>query len=253
MGGFDIIFVKSNFEKVFKMILSVIVPVYNEENTIKEVVKQILAEKTPKEIIIIDDGSTDRTNRQLQSFKAAKFQGRIKIFRHAQNLGKGAAVRTGIKNATGDALVIQDADLEYDPNHYKRALELIRSKKAKVIYGSRLKNLKFKLFGKNKTPLPMHYLMNRFLVLMTNVLYRSKLTDMETGFKMLTREVYENLKLISDRFDIEPEITAKILKSGYQIVEFPITTKPRGYKQGKKIKAKDALFAIQALFKFWSG
>lgn len=231
------------------MLLSVIVPVYNEENTIKELVKQVLAEKTAKEIIIVDDGSTDKTREILSKVKSPK-KTKIKIILHEKNQGKGAAVRTGIKAAKGDAFVIQDADLEYAPKYYKTGFDLIISKKAKVVYGSRLKDLKFRISGRNPTPLPLHYLMNRFLTLLTNILYGSNLTDMETGFKMLSKEVYRKLNLVSDRFDIEPEITAKILQKGYKIVEFPIKTKPRGYEQGKKIKAKDAFYAVQALFKF---
>lgn len=231
------------------MLLSVIVPVYNEENTIREILKQILSEKTPKEIIVVDDGSTDKTREILAKVKSPK-NTKIRIILHKKNMGKGSALRTGFAVAKGDALVVQDADLEYDPKYYETAFDMIISKKGKVVYGSRLMNLKFRITGKRRTPLPLHYIMNRFLTLLTNLLYGAKLTDMETGFKMLSKEVYQKLSLTADRFDIEPEITAKILRQGYKIVEFPIITKPRGYEQGKKIKAKDAIFAIKALFKF---
>jgi len=231
-----------------KVTLSVIIPVYNEEKTVRQLIKSVVAEKTPKEIIVVDDGSKDKTRQILTRLSLQKTE--LKVILHEKNQGKGAAVRTGIKAAKGEALIIQDADLEYDPVYYQKLLNEISLKKVKVVYGSRLKELKFKVVGKDKTPLPLHYVMNRFLTSLTNVLYGCKLTDMETCYKMLAKEVYQQLELVSDRFDIEPEITAKILKKGYQIVEIPITTKPRGYQEGKKIKAKDAFHAIRTLLKY---
>ena len=239
------------------MKLSIVIPVFNEEKTIGEILKKVLKVELPagleKEIIIIDDGSTDKTLKNLKSqILDLKSDKNVKLIKNKINRGKGAAVRRGIKNASGDILVIQDADLEYNPEDYKKLLRPILENKAKVVYGSRLKELKFKLFGKEKTPLPLHYLTNRFLSFLTNVLYGSSLTDIETGYKMMTKEVYRKLTLESNRFEIEPEITAKILKMGFQIVEVPIITKPRSYKEGKKIKAKDAFLAVLTLLKYRS-
>jgi len=246
------------------MKLSVVIPVYNEEKTVGKLLSLVLAEKTTKEIIVIDDGSTDGTFEKIknqishlrQDFggqaKIKNTNQKFKIFRFNENCGKGVAVRKGIQEATGDVLIIQDADLEYDPNDYQKLLKPIIENKSKVVYGSRLKELKFKLWGINKTPLPLHYLINRFLSFLTNVLYGSNLTDMETCYKMMTKEVYQKLNLTSDRFEIEPEITAKILLQGFKILEVPIQTKPRGYLEGKKIKARDAIKALFALFKFVS-
>jgi len=232
--------------------LSVIIPVFNEEKTIAELLNRVVKEKTPKEIIIVDDGSTDNTLSEIRNSKheIRNKDTKIKIFNFKKNCGKGAAVRKGIENATGDVLIIQDADLEYNPNDYQRLLLPILQKKTQVVYGNRLKELKFKLWGVNKTSLPLHYLINRFLSFLTNVLYGSNLTDMETCYKMMTREVYQKLNLSSSRFEIEPEITAKILKLGYKILEVPIQTKPRSYNEGKKIKAGDAVRAFFTLFKF---
>lgn len=227
------------------MKLSVIIPVFNEEKTIEKIVEKVLLEETSKEIIIVDDGSTDKTGEIIKKLRNPKIK---KIF-HSKNLGKGAAVRTGIKNAKGDVLIIQDADLEYNPNDYKKLLEPIIQKRTKVVYGSRLKKLKFRLWGKNKTPMPVHYFANRFLSFLSNILLGSRLTDMETCYKMMTKEVYQSVNLVSSGFEIEPEITAKILKAGYEILEVPIQVKPRTYKQGKKIKTRDALLAMKILFK----
>lgn len=232
------------------MKLSVVIPVFNEVKTIKEVIEKVKSVKlTPgwqKEIIIVDDGSTDGTKKIIEDFE----DGEIKKLFHPKNQGKGTAVRDGIKTATGEVLIIQDADLEYDPKYFLTLLEPITSKRAEVVFGTRLKNLKFKLFGRDKTPLPLHLLANRFLSVLTNFLYHSRLTDMETGYKLMTKEVYQNLNLISDRFEVEPEITAKILKKGYQIIEIPIFTKPRSYREGKKIKPIDALMAAWTLVRF---
>jgi len=234
------------------MKLSVVIPVFNEEKTIYQLLEMVLAEKTPKEIIVVDDGSTDGTFKIIKKVKSqiSKSNLEFKIIRNPINMGKGVAVRKGIENATGDILIIQDADLEYNPEDYARLIQPIIEKKAKVVYGTRLKTLPFKLFGKNKTPMPLHYLANRFLSLITNWLYDSNLTDMETGYKMIPREIYKKLRLEANRFEIEPEITAKILKLGFKILEVPITTKPRGYREGKKIKARDAFIAAWTLFKF---
>ena len=239
------------------MKLSVVIPIFNEEKTIERIVDEVLGEQTPKEIIIIDDGSTDGTWSIIQKSKSIalrsknqNYNEKLKIIRNEKNKGKGYSVRKGIQEATGDVLIIQDADLEYNPNDYSRLLEPILERKTEVVYGTRLKELKFRLFGKNKTPMPLHYLVNRFLSFLTNILYGLHLTDMETCYKMMTRKVYEQLELKSNRFDIEPEITAKIAKKGYKIIEIPIVTKPRGYDEGKKIKAKDAVLAIYTIFKY---
>lgn len=228
------------------MKLSVIIPAFNEEKTIGRLLELVLAEKTPKEIIVVDDGSTDGTLEIIQNYRP-----KLIILKNKKNLGKGAAVRRGIKKATGDILLIQDADLEYCPKYYRQLLQPILKGKAKVVYGSRLKKMKLKLWGKEKTPLPTHFLANYFLSRLTNWLYGSHLTDMETGYKVMAKEVYRSLELQSSGFEIEPEMTAKILKRGHQIIEVPITTQPRGYQEGKKIKARDAFLAFWTLWRFW--
>ena len=234
------------------MKLSVIIPVFNEVRTIDKIIARVLKEKTPEEVIIVDDGSTDGTFNKIksQNAKIKNTNQKLKIFHFDKNCGKGAAIRTGIKEAKGDILVIQDADLEYDPKYYTELLAPIVAGKTQVVYGSRLKSMKLAFWGKNKTPLPWHYLANRFLSEVTNLLYGSNLTDMETGYKMMTKKVYQNLNLVSNRFEIEPEITTKVLKQGFQIFEIPITTIPRSYQEGKKIKAKDTFLAFYTLFKY---
>lgn len=228
------------------MKLSVVIPVYNEKKTIKKILDRVLVEKTPKEVIIIDDGSTDGTKEVIEKINDKRI---IKIY-HEKNKGKGAAVIVGIKAASGDVLIIQDADLEYNPKYYQLLLRPILDGKTKVVYGSRLMELKFKLLGTGATISPLHYLANRFLSLITNILYKSNLTDMETGYKLFSKEVYKKLKLTARRFEIEPEITTQVLIGGYNILEVPITTNPRSYREGKKIKARDALTALYTLLKY---
>lgn len=232
------------------MKLSVIIPVYNEAKTIKDILMKVnkvkLPEKITKEILVIDDCSKDSTAKILKRTKKIKFE----YLRHKENLGKGAAIRTGISKADGDIIIIQDADLEYDPSYYSTLLQPILAKRAKVVYGTRLINYPLKVWGKNKTVLPLHLLANIFLTSMTNWLYSGNLTDMETGYKVFKKEVIKDIKLKSDRFDFEPEITAKILKSGVSIVEIPINVKPRTYKEGKKIGWVDGVVAVWALIKY---
>ena len=232
------------------MKLSIIIPVYNEEKTILKILTKVRKADTlglKKEIIIVDDGSTDETNAQVSKRSNNII---IKMIEHRQNQGKGAAVQSGLKAASGDILLIQDADLEYSPEDYPRLLRPIVEKQTKVVYGSRLMKMKFSLFGKNPTPLPLHYLGNRFLSWITSFLYGVKITDMETGYKVMRKEVYKRLHLTSKRFELEPEITAKILKMGYKILEVPITTKPRSYQEGKKITWKDGFSAVFTLSRF---
>lgn len=230
-----------------KKTLSVIIPVFNEEKTIKELLKKVTRSRLPdgmgKEIIVIDDGSIDKTGEFLANYK-------FKIIKHEKNLGKGAAIRSGIKIATGEYLIIQDADLEYNPEDYQKLLQPILKNQAKTVYGTRLVNYPLKIWGKNKTVLPLHLIANKFLTTLTNLLYGSKLTDMETGYKLFTKEVIKKLKLVSNRFEIEPEITIKSLKLGYNIVEVPISTAPRGYKEGKKIGFWDGLLAVWTILKY---
>lgn len=228
------------------MILSIIIPVYNEEKTIAKLLNKVLKVKLPngmkKEIIIIDDGSTDKTKKVLSEFKIENLK--LKIFKHNKNLGKGAAVRNGIRRCNGDLVIIQDADLEYNPNDFSKLLKPILLKKTDVVYGSRLINYPLILFGKNKIPLPTHWIGNKILTFMVNCLYQCNLTDMETCYKLFTVNVLKNLNLKSNRFEIEPEITAKIIKRGLNIVEVPIKVKPRTHRDGKKISWKDGIIAL---------
>ncbi len=230
------------------MKLTIIIPVFNEDKTVSEIIRRVkkvkLAKGVTKEIIVVDDGSTDKSPKMIAKIK------KIKFYRHAVNKGKGAAIRTGLSKATGDIILIQDADLEYNPRYYPKLLKTILEGKSKVVYGTRLKNYPLRLLGAKKTPLITHYLGNKFLSLVTNVLYGNRLSDMETCYKVFLRECVETIKLNANRFEFEPEITAKILKRGYKITEVPIRIRPRGYDQGKKITWKDGFIALWTLIKY---
>ena len=232
------------------MKLSIIIPVYNEKATIVEVLKRVLNEKVPgieKEIIVVDDGSTDSSKFKILN---SKITGVKKIF-HKKNLGKGAAVKTGIKNSTGDYIIIQDADLEYHPKFIKFLLEPIFKKRAEVVYGTRLKRMP-NLKGEERTlQFLVHYLGNRFLSFFTSILYGQWITDMETGYKLFPKKALNGVKLNAKGFELEPEITAKLMKKGYKIFEVPITANPRGYNEGKKLNTiRDGTKAFWYLFKY---
>jgi len=223
------------------MKLSVIIPIYNEANTIHTILDRVLATNLATEIILVDDASSDGTRDLLASLDSNKG---IRVILHDKNQGKGAAVRTGIAAATGDVILIQDADLEYDPRDYPALLRPIEEGLAKVVYGSRF------LGGPRRVAMFWHMLANKLLTFATNLLYNTILSDMETGYKVFRREVLAGIKLRANRFDFEPEFTAKILKRKEHIYEVPISFNPRDYNEGKKIKMKDAFTAIWALFKY---
>lgn len=223
------------------MKLSIIIPVYNEVKNISEIVRRVQATKLAMEIIIVDDGSRDGTGEILQKLDGKR---KVRVLMQEKNQGKGAAVVTGMKAATGDILLIQDADLEYDPRDYPALLKPIQEGVADVVYGSRF------LGGAHRVTMFWHQLANQLLTLMTNVLYDSILTDMETGYKVFRRGVIEGMIIRAKRFNFEPEFTAKILKRKYRIYEVPITFNPRDYSEGKKIKLKDAFEAVWALVKY---
>ncbi len=225
------------------MKLSVVIPVYNEQSTISEVIEKVRQVPVEKEIIVVDDGSTDGTGDKLNIHVDDPI---ITVHKSMVNFGKGAAVRIGFEYAQGDAVIIQDADLELDPNEYPQLLEPIIKGEADVVYGSRFLNLKRKVKLIN-------LLANKFLVFLTNILYGAKLTDMETAYKVFRIDVVKSLKLRSMGFEFEPEVTAKVLRNGYKIVEVPITYHPRTVEEGKKIGWKDGFKAIYFLFKFRFG
>ncbi len=237
------------------MRLSIIIPVYNEQPTVGELLRRVLHVKLPKgiekEIIIIDDASKDRSYKIALEFKQ-KFSDRakIKLLKHNYNHGKGSAVVDGINLASGEVLVIQDADLEYDPKDFEKLLQPIMDGKSQVVYGSRLKNYPLRLIGKKKTPLITHFLGNKFLTIVTELLYQRKVSDMETCYKMFRKEVIKGVKIKAKRFDFEPEFTAKVLKRGYRIREIPIKVTPRGYEEGKKISWRDGFVAMWTLIKY---
>lgn len=223
------------------MKLSVVIPVYNEVKNIEEILKRVKATKLTWEIIVVDDGSQDGTRAVLK-----KLDGKtnVHVILHERNRGKGAAVRTGLQAARGDTILIQDADLEYSPHDYPILLEPIKDGTADVVYGSRF------LGGPRRVTMFWHMIANKMLTFMTNILYDTILSDMETGYKVFRREVIEGMNLRANRFDFEPEFTAKILKRHYRIYEVPISFNPRDYSQGKKIKLKDAFEAVWTLLKY---
>ena len=226
--------------------LSVIVPVYNERNTVVEVVRRMRAVELPdgieREIIVIDDGSTDGTRDVLRQLGDST----VRILMHEANRGKGASVRTGLALATGDYVLIQDADLEYDPDDWPRLIAPVMRGRARVVYGSRFT-------GERRNMLLLHWIGNRMLSLVTNVLFNSTLSDMETCYKLVDRTLLNDLALRSDHFDIEPEITAKILKRGIRIYEVPISYMGREFDEGKKITWRDGFAALWTLVKFRFG
>ena len=219
--------------------LSVIIPVYNERATIAEVVETVLAVDVPLDldVIVIDDGSTDGTADELKFPEGCP----VRIISNPVNSGKGKAVRIGLTLAKGDVILIQDADLELDPNEYRQLLAPILGKETHVVYGSRFQ-------GQNSVP-GVRRLANWFLTTLTNVLYGTRLTDMETAYKVFTIDVAEHLYLRSDRFEIEPEITAQIARLGLNIVEVPISYNPRTVHEGKKIRFMDGVKSIWTLLK----
>ncbi len=223
------------------MKLSVVIPVYNEAQSIQEILKRVQDTRLPWEIIVVDDGSQDGTREILQQMDG---QNGIRVILHERNQGKGAAVRTGINAARGDVILIQDADLEYDPRDYPVLLRPIEEGVADVVYGSRF------LGGPRRVVMFWHMVANFLLTLMTNILYNTILSDMETGYKVFRREVVEGMPLHARRFDFEPEFTAKVLKRHYRIFEVPISFNPRDYSEGKKIKLKDAFEAVWTLLKY---
>ena len=227
------------------MKLSIIVPVYNEEKTLEKIidrVEKVRIKEVEKELIIVDDGSADFTWKVINKLKA-KYNN-IKIFKHEKNKGKGAAIKTGLGHFSGDIIVIQDGDLEYNPEDFKKLIKPILSRKTKVVYGSRM------LGHVTGFIITSHYYGNKFLTFLTKLLYGQKITDMETCYKMMTKDVVKNIKLESNRFDFEPEITAKIIKKGHKILEIPIDYHCRTFKEGKKINWRDGIIAIYKLLKY---
>lgn len=233
------------------MKLSILIPVFNEERTIERLLKKVNEIHLPninKEIIIIDDGSTDKTKNIIES---SIRKSEIILIRHNTNKGKGAAIKTGLSYATGDYSIIQDADLEYDPADINSLLSPIIENRAEIVYGTRLKRLPNFARDERTFRFFIHYIGNKLLSVITSILYGQWITDMETGYKLIPTKVMKSLDLTSSGFELEPEITAKLLKKGFRIYEVPISTNPRGYKEGKKLNTvKDGLHALWALIKY---
>jgi len=220
--------------------VTVLVPVYNEIGTIRQVLEAVAATPVEKEIVVVDDCSSDGTPEEIEKLEIAN----LRLVRHEKNQGKGAAVRTGFKEARGRIIIIQDADLEYDPNNYEKLLEPILQDRADVVYGSRF------LGGPHRVLYFWHFVANSMLTLLSNVLSNMNLSDMETGHKVFRREVVENLTLRERGFGIEPELTQKIARRQWRVYEVPISYYGRTYEEGKKIHIRDAFRAVWCLFRY---
>ena len=223
------------------MRLSVIVPVYNELATIATLLKRVMAVEPDKEVVVVDDGSTDGTGDWLERWAAGQPPS-VSLHRHRTNRGKGAAVRTGLAHVGGDCVIIQDGDLEYDPGDYVKLLQPLVEGRSRVVYGSRFLRRRPGMFLSQR-------LGNVVLTWMTNRLYGTTLTDMETCYKLFAREVLEELTITAERFELEPELTAKVSRQGLEIVEVPISYSGRAYAEGKKIDWRDFLMAVWTLLR----
>jgi glycosyltransferase involved in cell wall biosynthesis len=221
-------------------LVSIVMPAYNERKTIDQIVGRVLAVPLKLELIVVDDCSTDGTREHLQEMQRAVA---FTLLLQPRNMGKGAALRAGFAQVRGDIAIVQDADLEYSPEEYPALIELICSGRADVVYGSRF-------LGRHRVFLFVHYMGNRMLTLLANILYNTMLTDMETCFKAMHVDVLRSMTLKSNRFGIEPEITAKIFKRGFRVYEIPITYDGRGYEDGKKITWRDGIVAVWTLIKY---
>jgi glycosyltransferase involved in cell wall biosynthesis len=221
--------------------LSVIVPAFNERNTIVEIVRRMRAVELPmaREIVVVDDGSNDGTRDVLKQLDDST----LRVVYHPENRGKGAAIRTGLEYVTGDLVLIQDADLEYDPDDWPKLLNPVLKGRAVVVYGSRFT-------GERRNMLFWHWVANRFLSLVANVLFNSTLSDMETGHKLFDRRIIDQVPLRARSFDFEPEVTAKLLKAGIRIYEVPISYAGRTLEEGKKITWQDGAIALWTLVKY---
>ncbi len=223
------------------MKLSIVIPVYNERASIKDVVHRVEAVDYDKEIILIDDCSTDGSREILEEYKD---RSGFHVLFHARNRGKGAALRTGFSHATGDVIVIQDADLEYDPTDYPVLLKPIIDGRADVVYGSRF------LGGPHRVLFYWHSVGNKFLTTLSNMFTNLNLTDMETGYKVFSKKVIDSITLKCDRFGFEPEITSKIARKNFRVYEVPISYSGRDYSEGKKITWKDGMAALWFIIRF---
>lgn len=226
---------------ILSMKISVIIPAYNEIHTIREIIQRVQNTGLVDEIVVVDDGSVDGTRDILRDLDG---KNGLQVILHERNQGKGAAVVTGFKNATGDVFIIQDADLEYDPRDYPELIQPIEEGLADVVYGSRF------MGAPRRATMFWHMVANKLLTFMTNLLYDNILTDMETGYKVFRREIVDGMTIHAKRFDFEPEFTAKILKRKVRIFEVPIRFNPRDYSEGKKIGIKDAFAAVWTLLKY---
>jgi len=226
--------------------ISILIPVFNEAKTVRELLSQVDAAPVAglqKELILVDDGSTDGTRGVLEHLDG--LQSSFRVVFHGRNMGKGAAIRTALTYASGDVILIQDADLEYDPRDYEELLDPLLRGRADVVYGSRLRG------GKPVRDFSLLYLWgNKFVTFITNLLYRAALTDMETGYKVFRADVIKNIQVRANRFDFEPEITAKVLKRGHKLVELPIAYYGRPHSEGKKLTWRDGFGALWTLFKY---